>query len=417
MNTVTKRIAPAVLAVLPLLQACETSVSWEGTITDSAGVTIVQNTTTPLWSGEEAWTATEDLRIGTLAGEPEYQFGMIAYLDVADDGTIYVMDMQAQEVRVFSAQGSYLTTVGGPGGGPGEMGQGSVFVLIDPKGGLVVPDLGNRRVNLYAPDGEPQGSFPIQLQAGVPMRWELDDGGRLMAQLRGMDLPGVEALEGGDPIVVYDTTGAVVDTVAVIPKGGVLEGISEEGVSIRVFAPEPLWGLDADGSIYYAMSDKFNVFVNDPDGTLIRIIRKNAPVKSVEQADREALLDLMREQYQEFGLPPAQVEQIMAGVGFAENYPAFGNLLVGPQGTLWVQRVRSARDMGVGVDEGVVFDPQDMGSPEWEVLDSQGRFLGVVTLPDRFRPVQMVGDHIYGIWQDELDVQHVMRLKVNRPAE
>lgn len=418
MKTRPHLIAPAVLAVLPLLQACgPSSAAWEGTITDSAGVAIVQNTATPLWSGDEAWTVTEDLRIGTVAGDPEYQFGMVVYMDVADDGTIYVMDMQAQEVRAFDHQGNYLTTIGGPGGGPGEMGQGSVFVLVDTEGGLVVPDMGNRRVNLYGPDGEPRGSFPIQLQAGVPMRWELDDGGRLMAQLRGMDLPGVEALEGGDPIVVYDTTGAVVDTVAVIPKGGVLEGISEEGVSIRVFAPEPVWGLDADGSIYYAMSDKFNVFVNNPDGTLARIIRKDVPVKPVEEADREALLGLMREQYEEFGLPPAQIEQIMAGVGFAESYPAFGNLLVGPQGTLWVQRVRSARDMGVGVEEGVVFDPQDMGSPEWEILDARGRFLGVVTLPDRFRPVQMVGDHIYGIWQDELDVQYVMRLRVDRPAE
>ncbi|MFO8174757.1 MAG: hypothetical protein R6T96_10775, partial [Longimicrobiales bacterium] len=99
MKTRPHLIAPAVLAVLPLLQACgPSSAAWEGTITDSAGVAIVQNTATPLWSGDEAWTVTEDLRIGTIAGEPEYQFGMVVYMDVADDGTIYVMDMQAQEV-------------------------------------------------------------------------------------------------------------------------------------------------------------------------------------------------------------------------------------------------------------------------------------------------------------------------------
>jgi hypothetical protein len=37
-------------------------------------------------------------------------------------------------------------------------------------------------------------------------------------------------------------------------------------------------------------------------------------------------------------------------------------------------------------------------------------------MPDRFRPVNVEGDHIHGIWLDELDVQYVMRVKVNRLA-
>lgn len=416
MNGKTHLIVLALLA-FPLLQACDTSAAWEGTITDSAGVTIVSNTNTPLWSKDDTWTVEEDLRIGTVTGEPEYQFGNVAFLDVAEDGTIYVMDMMAQEARAFDTEGNYLTTIGGPGGGPGELGQGAVFVLSDPTtGGVVVPDMGNTRVNRYSPEGEPLGSFPIQIQAGAPARWEIDDAGRLMAQLRGLDVPGMAALSEGDPIVVYDTTGVVVDTVAVIPKGQMVEEISEQGARIRIFAPEPVWGLDADGSIYYAMSDRFNVFVNTPDGALTRIIRKDVPVKSVEEADREALLSLMREQYEQFGIPPAQIEQIMSGVGFAENYPAFGNLLVQPDGTLWAQRVRSARDMGVGEEEGVEFDPQDIGSPEWEVFDAEGRYLGVVILPERVRPVQIVGDNIYAIGTDELDVQYVLRLKINRPV-
>ena len=417
MNGKTKLVALALLA-MPLLQACDTSAAWEGTITDSAGVAIVTNTNTPLWRGDDAWTVTEDLRIGTVAGEPEYQFGQLAFLAVGDDGTIYVPDMQAQEIKVFDAQGTYVRTIGGPGGGPGELGQGAAFVLVAPNGELMVPDLGNRRVNRYGPDGEPVGSFSLSIEAGVPTLWAMDASGRLMAQLRGLNIPGMAALEEGDPIVVYDTTGMVVDTVALLPKGQMLAGMSEQQFAMTIFAPEPVWDLGSDGSIYYAMNDQFRVLVNDPQGNLVRIIRKDMPRKPVEESDQNAILRLLREQWETAGVPPAQIEQLMTGVGFAETYPAFGRFFIGPEETLWVQGIRSARDMAEAAgEEEVEFNPQDIGSPQWQVFDNQGRYLGIVEFPDGFQPVTFKSGHIYGIWTDELDVQYVMRLQVNLPAD
>jgi hypothetical protein len=406
------------LPTLPLLQGCADGASaWSGTVTDSAGIAIVQNPSVPLWGEGEAWTFTEDLRIGTVAGDPQYQFGQLAFMDVAADGTIYAMDLQAAEVKAYDAQGNYLRTIGGPGQGPGEIGQGAVFVYVDPAGGLVVPDLTNRRVNRYSAEGEATGSFPISIEAGVPTLWVMDDTGRLMAQLRGMNVPGIEALEEGDPIVVYDTTGVVVDTVAMLPKGQMLAGATEQQFSMVLFAPEPVWDLATDGSVYYAMNDQYRVLVNDPAGNLTRIITRESTPKPVEERDREAILRLMQDQYRQFGLPPAQIEQILQGVGFADFYPAFGQIFLGPEGTLWVQRIRSARDMAGDAGEEFEFDPQDIGSPEWEVLDSEGRFMGVVTFPDGFQPRNVQGDHVYGLWQDELDVQYIVRLKVNRTVQ
>jgi len=417
MNAKTKLVALALLS-LPLLQACDSSAAWEGTVTDSAGVTIVTNTNSPLWTGDDGWTVEEDLRIGTVAGEPEYQFGTIQFLDVADDGTIYVMDFQAQEARSFDANGNYLTTYGSPGAGPGELAQGAPFVLVDPiTDRVVIPDLGNRRVNLYELDGEPAGSFPISIESGVPAVWSIDESGRMMAQLRGLNLRGMAALEEGDPIVVYDTAGTVVDTVALLPKGQMLAGLSEQQFSMMIFAPEPVWDLAEDGSIYYALNDQFNVMVNDPEGNLTRIIRKEVTKKPVEESDQNAILGLLRDQWEIAGVPPAQIEQLMTGIGFADTYPAFANFVVEPDGVLWVQRIQSARDMAEAAgEEEVEFNPQDVGSPEWEVYDPEGRFLGVVNLPERFRPVLVMGDEMYGIGTDELDVQYVVRLRVNRPG-
>jgi len=406
------------LASLPLIQACGGDAgAWEGTVTDSAGITVVHNTPTPIWGPGDAWTVTEDLRVGEMAGAPEYQFGQLGYVEVGSDGTLYAMDLQAREVKVYDPQGSYLRTIGSPGQGPGEIGQGTVFVFEAPGGEIWVPDQGNLRVSRFAPDGSPVGSFPIHMEAGAPMLWAMDHSGRLIAQLRGLNVQGMAALEEGDPIVAYDTTGTVVDTVALIPKGQMLEGITEGQLSIVIFAPEPVWDLGENGSVYYAMNDEYRIMVNGPDGTLARIITRDVPGKPVEEADRNAILDALQEQYAQFGIPPAQIDQIMQGIGFAESYPAFGQLFLGPEGTLWVQRIRSARDMAEGAEEGFEFDPQDIGSPEWEVFDAEGRYLGIVTLPDRFRPVNVEGDEIYGVWMDELDVQYIMRLQVNRPTE
>ena len=106
----------------------------------------------------------------------------------------------------------------------------------------------------------------------------------------------------------------------------------------------------------------------------------------------------------------------MQGIGFADFYPAFGQMFIGPGGNLWVQRIRSARDMAAGAEEEVEFNPQNIGSPEWELYDQEGRYLGVVTLPDRFTPLNAQGDDLYGVWTDEFDVQYVMRVKIERPA-
>lgn len=400
---------------LPVLQACGGGAgAWEGTMADSAGITVVHNTATPIWRSGDEWTVTEDLKIGTVAGEPEYQFGLLAFVEVTDDGTMYAMDIQAQEAKAYDVNGNYLRTIGGPGGGPGEIGQGAVFIFDDGQGGLIIPDLGNQRVNRYTQDGEPLGSFPIALQAGIPTRWGVDPSGRLFAQLRGLNVQGIAALEEGDPIAVYDTTGAVVDTIAMLPKGQTLAGATQEQFSMVLFAPEPVWDLAPDGSVYYALNNQYRVMVNNPDGVLTRIITREVAPKPVEESDRNAILQTLREQYAQFGVPPAQMEQIMQGIGFADFYPAFGQVFLGPEGTLWVQRIRSARDMAEGAEEGVEFDAQDIGSPEWEVLDSEGRYMGVVTLPDRFQPVNVQGDQIYGVWRDELDVQYIMRLQVNR---
>ena len=170
MKKTTRTIVLLLLPIFPLLQACGGAGAWEGTITDSAGVAIVMNTATPMWSAGDEWTVSEDLRIGTVAGEPEFQFGLITGLDVGPDGTVYVLDMQASEIRAYDAEGNHLLSFASAGAGPGELSQQALGLFLAPGGEILAIDLGNQRVNRYSPEGESIGSFRLDISAGVPAR-------------------------------------------------------------------------------------------------------------------------------------------------------------------------------------------------------------------------------------------------------
>lgn len=62
--------------------------------------------------------ANESGSSGVLDGELEYLFGQIGSIGVGRDGTIYVLDRQAPDLRAYDAQGTYLMTLGEKGEGP-----------------------------------------------------------------------------------------------------------------------------------------------------------------------------------------------------------------------------------------------------------------------------------------------------------
>jgi len=109
------------------------------------------------------------------------------------------------------------------------------------------------------------------------------------------------------------------------------------------------------------------------------------------------------------------VAQAKQTIKFADRYPAYLQLLEGVNGSIWVQGVQSASNLPPELKES--YNPQlDLGSRSWDVFDADGRYLGVVNMPVRFQPVRFVGNDIYGIQRDDLDVQYVVKLHVENPA-
>lgn len=68
-------------------------------------------------------------------------------------------------------------------------------------------------------------------------------------------------------------------------------------------------------------------------------------------------------------------------------------------GTLWVRRT----------------GPTD-GNAEWHVYDADGILTATIDLPGRLRPMEITNSEIRGVWQDEMDVEYIVRYGYRRAS-
>ena len=391
--------------------------AWTGTVTDSAGISIVQNPATGLWPAGQGPEVRDELTIGTSEGDPNYQFAQIAGIDATSDGTIYVLDQQTRQIQVFDPAGTFVKTIGGPGSGPGEFSQMTMGLIATAGDTILVPDLLQQGLDRFLADGTfvSQLSMPMAT-GGVSVRWAERPDGMLIQEARIMQLPGMTDVVPALHLLRRHPGGELIDTVLTLPVKQSFD-ISTEGgqvrANIRLFEAEPIWTLAEDGRILYALNADYSISVYSPEGQLQQIVRRAVERKPVGDADKKAIMDVIAKAWTNAGVPPEMLEVLKQSVTIADFYPAFTNMLGGPDNTLWMQQVQTAADMG----EDVEFNPQDIGSPRWDVFDRDGRYLGVVTLPDRYTPLHFIGDKLYGYWRDELDVQYVKILTVTMPVE
>ena len=379
------------------------STEWSGTVEDSAGVQMVRNSLQPIWGEGEAWGFEEVLAIGEAAGDPDYQFGQIAGLDATSDGRILVLDNQAQHVKVYSPNGVFERTVGQAGSGPGEFGPGAAVLMVGTADTVIVPDAGNQRVNVILLSEGESTSFPLSFEEGIPMRWQVSSSGILVVQRRALNLPNQEAVDV-DLIAQQAYDGTIVDTLLTPPRGDTFSfgsGLPE----FHFFAPEPTWALLNDGTFVHAVNNEYRISVAGPDGDVARIITMPTEQVPVSEEDIEIITGLILRLMEEQGVPPQALAGIEQGITYEDVFPAFTQLRNGPEQSIWVQQIGVPSDMTE--DEQENWNPLlDQGSDDWDVFDAEGRYLGIVTMPDRFSPFSLRGDLLYGVWRDEFEVQY-----------
>ncbi|MFH1763334.1 MAG: 6-bladed beta-propeller [Gemmatimonadota bacterium] len=373
---------------------------WTGTVSDSAGVTIVSNSNAGLWAPGEELVLEEELRIGTAEGDPLYQFGDVQGIGVDSHDRIFVFDGLAQHIQVYTPDGVHQQTIGRRGEGPGEFRAGA-GPLIGPGDTILVYDRSGRFVR-FAPDGLTAGGVRANPQEGVPVSFKATGSGLLAERIR-LRVGG--APTGEDAIILLRTDGSVTDTLRIFPS----EQLPNRAF-YQLFAPRQPWDVTSDTVLLVGARDEYRI-ASYSGRELTRIVRKTVEGRTVTDEDKEAVNNALRAFLSTPETPPEMIEQAIRRYDYSGPLPVFEALFAGPKNTIWVQHFQAPSDF---VEGGFgAFDPRrHFGAPAWDVFDADGRFLGVVTMPRGFHPRAFQGSKIYGVWYNEYDVSFVVRLGI-----
>lgn len=361
--------------------------------------------------GAARWRLVPEVRIGSVDGPDALSRVTAIALDSA--GHAYVTQPMDSRIRVYSASGRLLRTLGGRGGGPGE------FMDVSALGWradtLVALDGSQQRLVLFAPDLTPART--LRLTPVGDAISTLSDGllanGLVLGHMRWGDYSKPDA----PPIslVAYRTAGEAVDTLARVDGhgGGGCMVFAEERVRscfVRPVMSDDLYRLDPGGrSLTVVMRPVpthgqpagAGVYRVDLGGDTIMRSTLSARAMPVPTAWRDSAVEARRKGLARLPmLSPKMIQRIVAeGLAIPDDYPLVRALLVATGGDTWLR----------------LYDDGSRGG-HWLVLDPAGRERASVSGPAGTTLLAVRGDAVWGVERDELDVPYVVRYRIAKGA-
>jgi len=374
---------------------------------DSAGITIVQNDR-PTWTTTEALhlAPSPSLVIGNRP-EPAYALSRVGGAAQLADGRIVVADGGSLQLRFFDSTGIILDSVGGRGHGPGEFTSlRDLSVLL---GDTLAVRSGSWTVSFF--DG--RGRFLRRVEAFDPAKGMASGIKIIYAVL------GDQALVIGPP-PSPTPPGMVTRWVDSVPLT-ILRRDADAPAPLGTFPvmamaregtqPGPPWFgaigvfVGGDSTLYAGYGDEYAIRELTPDGTVRRIIRRRWTPVRVTQHDIDTYA---AEWVKHWGRgSSAAVEKQRRDLlddAYAEEVPAFSQLIADRTSRLWVREPHLADAPGSGGLNSLPLVPS-----VWSVFDAQGRWLGDVTMPARFSPTDIGADYVLGVAVDADGVETVVR--------
>lgn len=370
---------------------------WAGSIVDSAGIRVVTNPPEALWEASESWRPVEDLEISDRA-TPGLEFGEIIDVDVDSRGRILALDGMAKAYHVFGPDGAHLMTVGRPGGGPGELAD-PFQLLVLPGDSVLVPDVGNARASVFAPDGSLARTFPVDFLDLAARRWGIAHDGTVVAR---------RAESTADVLVRLGAAGEVLDTVARLDS----PFRPGAGGGPVLLAPVPVWTALPAGGVAHGHSHSYRITVSDSQGAMRLAFSRPVNPAPLSESQRDVVRAGLRATVVEQGVPEAAADQLLAQLAFWDALPVIAELLPGPEATYWVQRAAAPEAMRF--DRLNVYRTDGFRGDAWDVFDADGRCLGEVRFPSGVRLLRIRDGLLYGIRLDELDVPSIVRFRLER---
>jgi hypothetical protein len=155
------------------------------------------------------------------------------------------------------------------------------------------------------------------------------------------------------------------------------------------------------GSFVSGRSDIAELIWRGPDGQVRQVMRWKPEMAYPTADDLQILIERTRASMMRFseGNPPERIEEILKRqtdryqLDADRPFPFFGRLLPDGAGGTWMSEYQSA--------------PTPDATSRWSHITNEGDWAGSVTLPERFRLLDIRGDKVLGVLRDEMDVESV----------
>lgn len=326
-----------------------------------------------------------------LESDAPEAFGSVYGIAFGAAGSVFVADGLNREVRVFGPDGEHLRTFGRQGEGPGEFGNLSSLAWVGGK--LLTLDFGTGRISEFSPDGEWLGQrteFGGIGGGGGALRFYPVSTNQVFVRT-------YSPAWGGMIFAGHDDAGPTADTFPPLraPEGTVSGIQCTSATAMRSypipFAARIVQHPGSAGTIYSAVTDEYRVAVTRGADTL-RLIKRELPPEPVSDEEWEA----GNEEYYAFldENPSASCDPRRPARPVA--MPFVEDLVVAPDGRLWVEVVRSAGN-------------------RWEVFDSTGVLVGAMPAPERSMVPAFGPRQLAMVRQDSLGLSHVDIYRVEEP--
>lgn len=315
--------------------------------------------------------------------------------DISSDeaGNIYLCDIQACNIKKFSAEGKFIKIIGRKGQGPGEFNAPSRIAVT--RDHLFIYDMGNRRLCAMTIDGKFIKSIGVQNTDGRPRNMRAHTEGDVIIEREinhysEQDRPQdclihvfSPELELKNPLFTHQVMRNKFRNIQ-----GMFSNI------IQPFSPDVFWDVAPDGKIVIGLAKDYTVEIHHPEKGLLSSFKHTyEPVKVTDQ-DKEQFFAGITFSTSEGGRSELPKE-IKALTEFPKTKPAFDALLVDSEGNILVHTVRKAPE----------------GSfPKFDAFDQKGRHIGTVNITGLrgFPRAALVEKD--GIWIIEWDKQEQVQV-------
>ena len=405
----TSRIPPAITipffaGTLVAAQACESSgppSNWS-TVRETLPSGAVLVTNTPAADPSPTLTLVEELRVGSLEGGRPESFGALKGLVALPGGGFAVLESQAQEIRVFAADGSHVATHGRKGEGPGEF-VDATGLMLDPRGRIWAADPRGGRMSVFDPAEGFVDSFHYRYwRRGFVWGGTMtSDGHILKPSISGDDY-------SGSLLRVYDSTMTQVDSIFLVEEEEDEEYDPEDSPGafyIETDGGYSLWRIpyysrgntyiDRRGEIWTgSVADPgYRIARSVPGGDTTLVVVTARPPVPVTPAERDSVIAQYRERLRERRVTTELDWSRIPGVK-----PSLEDIFTSAEGNVWV----AIPNLNRGTD--------------YDVLAPDGSYLGTVTAGSLnvlgwLAPI-VTGDTFLAVVTDDLGVPYVVRARI-----